>query len=241
MISERILSRHYASFWDELLPFGEKFVRVINLSYQRYDFSHEYDGHPDADIRAYVNELGFEFYALLHEQTAQNSYADIASLDTSSLEQQVAERINGLSSGSANVSSLLNPHNKKEAIELANATKAYFDSQHRAGNVRIKPRFVGCGFVDDCFGDVLVDTTLVEIKAGDRNFRSTDIRQLLVYAALNSVSQHMHLEDVALLNPRRGIFYRTSLQTLCVECSAQDSSTILSRIVNYVSETSVSK
>src|SRR5579864_8207330 len=48
------------------------------------------------------------------------------------------------------------------------------------------PVFRGCGFVDECTGDLIIGNQLVEVKAGDRSFRATDIRQLLVYCALNS-------------------------------------------------------
>lgn len=241
MISERVFSRHYSSFWDELLPFADRFIRVINVSYERYEFAPEFDGHADADIRAFINELAFELYALLQQHAQRNEFIDLLKIDTSELEKLVAQRIAALSSTTINATSFFSPAVKQEASTVAGSIKRFFDEYYPKSAITLKPKFIGCGFVDTCFGDCLADSDLLEIKAGDRNFRSTDIKQVLVYAALNSVKQDRQITNVVLLNPRRGVFYRTSLHALCVESSAQGSSAILGQIINFISGTNVSK
>ncbi len=55
--------------------------------------------------------------------------------------------------------------------------------------IRVSPRFEGCGWLDECEADFLTSNVLVEVKAGDRAFRSIDLRQVLIYCALNFASK----------------------------------------------------
>ena len=55
-------------------------------------------------------------------------------------------------------------------------------------------------------GDLISSDALFEIKAGDRFFRSVDVRQLIMYGALNSVSQSYQINRLGLFSiPRVGI------------------------------------
>lgn len=66
-------------------------------------------------------------------------------------------------------------------------------------------------FLSDSQGDLYYDSTLVELKAGQRNFIVEDIRQLLVYILLNFLSKQYELRRVELLNPRTGQYFEMSL------------------------------
>jgi hypothetical protein len=102
------------------------------------------------------------------------------------------------------------------------------------GEVVPEPVFPGCGFIDTCRGDVLVCKTLFEVKAGDRLFRSIDVRQLVTYAALNLVSRQHKIHKVGLFNPRVGI-------RAAVEVSGKDAITLLSEIVVAISSGETSR
>jgi hypothetical protein len=100
----------------------------------------------------------------------------------------------------------------------------------------MKPFFPGCGWVDDAEGDVLGDRTLFEIKAGERQFRGTDIRQLLCYCALSFSAKRYDIETICLINPRSGTYFQDNLETLCQKIAGRDAAEVLGEIVNYISE-----
>lgn len=97
-----------------------------------------------------------------------------------------------------------------------------------------RPRFSGCGIVDDCEGDILVGKTLFELKNVERDFRLADIRQLLCYCALNFASKQYEIQSVAVINARSGQYYRIDLNELALTISGVSVSELLSEIVRYV-------
>ena len=107
--------------------------------------------------------------------------------------------------------------------------------------IKVDPEFPGCGFLDACVGDVLAGVALYEIKAGERTFRSVDIRQLLVYAALNRSAGRYRIESVGVFNPRVGIVFEIPLDELCVEVSGTNSVELLSEIIYAASRGDMSR
>lgn len=124
---------------------------------------------------------------------------------------------------------------KKEALLLAGRLTSYFSAKPWQ-TLNPKPFFPGCGWIDDAEGDVLGNHTLFEIKAGERQFRSADIRQLLCYCALGFSAKLYDIDSVCLLNPRSGTFFQDDLETLCQRIAGMSAADVLGEIVNYVSE-----
>jgi hypothetical protein len=106
---------------------------------------------------------------------------------------------------------------------------------------RFDPRFPGCGFVDEAIGDILLDHTLVEAKAVQRPFRSADIRQVLVYAALNHSSQLHRIEAVALVNPRMGTQVVETLDWWAMAVAGIPSTDLLEDICHFMSSGDISR
>jgi hypothetical protein len=102
--------------------------------------------------------------------------------------------------------------------------------------VDVAPHFPGCGWLDECEGDVFYQGRLVEIKAGERGFRGTDIRQLLIYCALNQAAQKYDISRVCLLNPRVGVELDVQLEQLCRDIAGRSALDVLAEIVQFVSE-----
>ncbi len=66
-------------------------------------------------------------------------------------------------------------------------------------------RVPGAGIIDSCDVDAIDGDVVIEIKAGNRNCRSEDIRQVLVYTALLELGcQISRVREVKILNPRLG-------------------------------------
>ena len=100
-----------------------------------------------------------------------------------------------------------------------------------------RPRFPGCGLVDAAEGDLLIGTTLYEVKAVSRGFRSSDLMQVLMYLTLNRAagSSAQPLTRVALVNPRRGELFAMDCESLSWQVAGKSETELLDRIVEYIS------
>jgi hypothetical protein len=92
-----------------------------------------------------------------------------------------------------------------------------------------------------CTGDVYCSNTLYEIKAGERLFRSIDVRQLLTYAALNKADPCRTLTDIGLFNPRSGLSFTASLEEVCIEVAGLRTEELLGEIVRVISSGDTSR
>lgn len=105
------------------------------------------------------------------------------------------------------------------------------DARHLAENIRIyvdtylghsmewSPKFSGCGRVLHAEGDLVAETTIIEIKSVERAFRGADFRQVLTYCAMaHSVGRQF--SSMALLNPRLGTEFRSASEELALDIGA---------------------
>ena len=76
------------------------------------------------------------------------------------------------------------------------------------------PRIPGCGFVNECAADLVIGDCLFEVKTVERNIAGKDIRQLLVYLALQSATDKKVWRDAGFFNPRRRVSYRSSVDKM---------------------------
>ena len=116
------------------------------------------------------------------------------------------------------------------------AQNLYLHFRAEVAPVIVNPTFPGCGWVSDAEADILCGTTLYEVKAGDRQFRLSDLRQLLTYCALNFSAKSHDIIDVSLINPRSGIIIKDSLDKLCWRTAGTSAVSVMSEIVSFISE-----
>ena len=95
-------------------------------------------------------------------------------------------------------------------------------------------RFKGCGILDSCYGDLFVGSCLYEVKCVERNLRSIDIRQVLTYCALNYQSQQITIDEVSIVNPRRGIAFRYGVEALAQQVSGKNSAELFHQIGDFL-------
>jgi hypothetical protein len=122
-----------------------------------------------------------------------------------------------------------------EAVVLAERLQEFFAKASQTP-MTIFPSFPGCGWLEQCEGDVFADGVLFEVKAGERSFRSADVRQLLCYCGLNFASKPYEIVDVCLVNPRTGRYVSENLERMCQRLSGRPATEVLADIVEYVSE-----
>ena len=131
----------------------------------------------------------------------------------------------------------------KEEIEEAESLSlalAQCFSGTDLNKLRFWPVFKGCGRINSCKGDIISNDKLVEVKAGDRHFRITDVRQVIAYLAMNSISKQYEIQHIALVNPRKGLFFETTVEDLIKNCSQRKPVDVFGDIIDFLSSEVVS-
>ena len=123
----------------------------------------------------------------------------------------------------------------EESIALAVRMEDFFASRPKQRPLVIQPQFKGCGILDSCYGDILAGPCLYESKMVDRNLRSSDLRQLLIYCALNYKSHQYGIEHVAILNVRRATVYEFSMDSLARRVARTSAPEIFHHIIDFLS------
>jgi len=209
VISERLFARSYASFWRDLLPFSEAFVRGVNAQWPKLE---ESVGDFSPLDRAMVNEAAVRLYRRAVSKSATAALKEaVAWLRCPEMEiEEWAVR---------------------EVKEMSRRLRNRFGTQ----NVEFAPRFRGCGVLSPCEADLRIGARLIEVKAGYRNFRSVDFRQVLIYAALCDLERLMDMTEMTLINARLMREVSMSVEDLCGAMAGSSASDVLPRIVDFVS------
>lgn len=233
MISERKFSNSFSSFWNELLPTAESYIRRLNLSCDRYCLPTESLLDINRDRRAVINEFSFRLFKAFAEGI------ELSPNDKMKLSKQVSTYIENL----VHNIRIQHPISKVELNEseiLSKSLIAYFQDRELT-NLQFWPVFKGCGMIQACKGDIISNHKLIEVKAGDRHFRITDIRQIITYLSLNSISKQYIIKSIALVNPRKGLSYETTVDILIQNCSRRKPVDVFGDIIDFVSTEVISK
>jgi hypothetical protein len=230
MISERRLVSSHSSFWRNAMPLGDSFVRFMNSSLERFDVP--VNPPKKGSRNSLISELSFrlyENYILVGEDLFSSR------VNSPKVLQFADEVIRYISKMDRNLSAV-----DMSDVEIAEA-KLWARALHRfekyvcpGQRVIARPAFEGCGIIDPCSGDLLIGTTLWELKNVERDFRLADLRQLLAYCALNYASQQFDIKEVGLVNARHGVYFQVSLTSLALMSSAMTEGELLGEIVRYV-------
>lgn len=232
MISERKFSNSYSSFWNELLPTADSFVRRMNLSLERYCYPIESKLESDRDKRAVINELAFRLFMKLAKGI---ELSDSEKIDLSDSVSNYIEKL----APNINISRPISKEEINEAESICTALATFFTAR-KFSALEFWPTFKGCGRMQACKGDIINDDKLIEVKAGDRHFRITDIRQVITYLSLNSISKQYAIEQIVLVNPRKGVFFETTVEILIEDCSRRKPGDVFGDIIDYLSAETVS-
>lgn len=181
-MSAEEMARKRPSYWRELAPRMESFIRAMNLGIER--FSPPIPAEVPLERRAFVAELAF---SLFRDQAVSGSR------DHDSSVRQVTQQIARLSGRSR--STIAEPSNDEldQANQLADRLIKFAEERGRVSKLTVDPAIPGCGIVDRAAADLMIhrkrrrffrqeveEHALYEVKAVDRPFRSEDVRQLLM-------------------------------------------------------------
>jgi hypothetical protein len=245
VISAERFARERPSYWNQLLPRLEPFVRLLNLSAGR--FSPPMFPGVDPNRRAFVAELGFELFRGAPHRPID---ADDASVEAAAV--LVRARIARLSTLDEDEILPPSPLERIEAIALARRLRR-FVHQRGALSFTVDPDIPGCGIIDGATADLLItraswgidaepdrgEHLLYEVKTVARPFRAGDIRQLVTYAALMAADSQAPV-TVGVVNPRLGTFVECPLDRLAVDISGLGANSLLQQIIFDVSAAEVS-
>jgi hypothetical protein len=215
----------------------ELYVRRINLELINRSFAPM--NHATAPSRrGFINEIAFQIFSnALNRSIASTPTEDIEARSISKARQLIV----GLEREDKTHMPDPNAEEMDDVREQIRRLRLFFQDASGGRIVETKPKFSGCGIIDSCEGDVYFDGHLFEIKAGDRNVRSVDLRQLLVYSALNYADQKRQIQRIGLFNPRVGTHFSSTLDEICSEISGRPKIELLSEIVQIFSSGDISR
>lgn len=237
MISEKQFSEQFSGFWGQSLPFltpqviAEMNVNGNPMPDSRGFVTKPLDPTEDSSNNDLVADTGFGIFA-----AAIQSRKPVHSIQNAALLKRISksafERIKRLRSieGKSKMNHL---SGTGDSMEIAVRLEDFFEKEG-TGELIIQPRFKGCGILDSCYGDLFMNTTLYEVKCVERNLRSIDLRQVLSYCALNYQSRQYVIDDVCVVNPRRGISFRFNVEALSQKASGKNSAELFHQIGDFL-------
>lgn len=229
MISEVRFARDFGSFWRQATPTMDGFVRRLNSGLYERDFE-PLNSKTDVTRRAFVNQVAFEVFSELtsiqEDGRSARSSRDLIPAASIRVRESVDQ-----GDQDADYSADMSDIEIQDVVEQVRRLSDRVGIRPRATAIICSPEFVGCGLVDKCKGDILADHVLFEVKAGDRAFRTIDLRQILAYLALNHAKPTHKIAKIGLINPRVGISFEMDVEEFCYEVSGQSPQQLLDRIV----------
>jgi len=219
------------------MPTCDLFLRSVNSS--------EYDRHHppmisevSPDRRVVVNELAFCLLGRVAKKTKGGQPAEIDAKDMQECYGLAQRRV--LMGDRPSVDGELNEAERNDSLEQYRRLVEILGGASLSRLI-MEPAFPGCGILDSCTGDVISGATLYEIKAGERYFRSVDVRQVITYAALNYSAQKHSIRRVGLINPRMGVGFEMDIEGICQEAAGKSANALLSEIVHHLSSGELSR
>lgn len=233
MISELGFIRSYNTFWKSLFPGGDDYVRLINSSLgEKFDKPLTFDDIPNR--RALINGISFSLFELLSLKNIKTTDIDKLSTESSLLKEILLIEKKALSNLRFG-EKLSTKINEEELKVIKSISKRLFDQYSRKHQLKVRPKFKGCGIIFEANGDIVYSNTLSEIKAGDRNFNIQDIRQLYVYLALNHQSKEYIINQIELCNPRTGVIWREYIDVVSGNIAGSSTIEVCNEIINFIS------
>lgn len=235
MISEHNFANGYGSLWHNLSPLSDGYWKIENMLVKR-TFP-PMGAKSNIKMRGVVNETAFRaFCTLQNEERPVDRSRVLAVVDSNA--PAAIDYVARLTSRFKPTPVDFDDHCRRESVQLALRLLHYFPS---TGVTTLRPIFRGCGLLSACEGDLIEGDCLYEIKAGDRAFRLSDLRQLLIYSALAYAANDLKFSRIGLFNPRTGSAWVRTLDQVCSAISGVKAADTLSALVGTFSAVSVSR
>lgn len=229
MITSKDFAHSHSSFWKDCFPALESYTRVVNSgAYER--LLDEMDFPIESSRSFLISEVAF----CLAKKGNPNANINEAY-------QEARIRLRGLP-GVIDDNIKLTEMESLVATNLATRIVQMINGISGASiDPVFDPIFLGCGSLAKSYGDILVGQNLIEVKSVERGFRATDFRQLMTYVFQDMASGSCRIQDIALLNPRKGIFYKENIEKFVFDTSASSVIDVQNKFLSAVGFGGVSR
>ncbi|MDG4890329.1 hypothetical protein [Mesorhizobium sp. WSM4887] len=215
MISERLFASQFSGFWRSALPNLEAVTRSANLAYDRVSGLTRPTTSPSR--RDLISEAGyFLFFESVRHPT------EPAEVLRSRAVASALEFLNANILEFKTERDELSAPEADEVDRLARWLRHYFGGRGVSLERVSVPSYRGHGIIQSCKGDFECSDTLVEMKYVDRQFRSHDLRQVIVYSALRYYEGKQNYKTITIVNPLLGIEFTTNIDELIYSASGSD-------------------
>jgi len=124
----------------------------------------------------------------------------------------------------------------KDAFELARRLKRQMESFEGIHEPHLC--LEGAGVLSPCHPDIITHDAIIEVKMSKTSFRSTDVRQLVLYAAMAYWSEQSR-QELALLNPRLGLSWRFEINELIERIADTTPDHLFHKMKYFLTETAL--
>jgi len=217
MINERDIAEKFSPVWKQSFPLlTPNFIRMVNgtqltevnkvpvipMLETRYDI---------------VSEIAFTLSEkiILEHQNLKNIISDDEVFFD--IKKEVADKI--WRKGNYKDEDLVLSRIEVYETEKITNNIVEFVNYKAPDKIVFRPVLKGYSFIPNLEADLLIDDTIVEIKTVNRNFKNSDLKQLLIYFALKQMSDKKNWEFGQLYNPRRGLAFKFELKELISKIS----------------------
>lgn len=219
MISEREIASKFSAIWSQIFPMlTPNFMREFNNSWVK-EFGTPKPvkpvGHHDiiAEFAFFIAKLAFE------------NNLSITSDNRDLIKEAFALALLSIKNNTRDYyfPNQLNAKEIQEGIELAKNISKFILS-FKPKKIQFAPELRGYGIIGKCYADVRIDESLFEIKTVTRTFRSKDLKQLILYLALQSATGKPVYRKAGLYNPRQQKFAKFEIEPFICSLSGYDTS-----------------
>lgn len=230
MIKATTYIRNYSTYWNELLPGSNRFIKYLNLdSYKSKYKEPKLETGDRTEMRHLVSDFAYVFFQSLIQNPRLITYLKNLNKRHKIYKEILIE---------ISPESELIEFKKSEIEIIKEITSRIYLKYSSKKELKPKVKFKGCGIISEGEGDLCYSNTLVELKTGERNFGINDIRQLLIYCTLqHSEDPSKVFKYVELYNPRMGLFWRSSIENLILEIAGCSAIELYNEIINHISDT----
>jgi hypothetical protein len=209
MISERSFVHSFDSFWHELLPLlTPRFVSLFNEAYETVlrDASGQalsvLEPPESVERRDIVAEFAFRLAFLGHKRGLDSASLSGEEPLIIAAEGQALELIQRYEGGRPPEILPMTEVERCEGLRLCQRYQALYTAFPLRSEVHWCPTFRGAGFLNSSEGDIGIGSTLIEVKTTTRKPGGRDIRQLIVYVALDASAGRKRWSQIGIFNPR---------------------------------------
>lgn len=241
MISERRFASSFDGFWSELLPLlTAPFVHMIGENYKerltgQYGFplqpiekTSDTDSAIIAEFAFYLTKSSIE-----KELSVQAAYDDVSIRKNAELTAITAVQL--YEGAIPYPVSELDDDESREGLLIAKNYPLFFKEMSYLGKPEFGPIVQGAGFLQTCQADLSIGSGLFEVKTVTRNIASKDIKQLIVYLALQAATGKRKWTTAGFFNPRKGEYHEFAVDEVLAQISGgRSSSEIYHTLIDFV-------